>query len=162
MHRKGIGPQGLGVKGHNGYWVGDASTNSPSSGFGSGMMGMNNNSMMTPYSGGYGGMGMGGMYGMGMGGMGFGGMYGMGMGGMGMGSQWLMSFNQLLFGIQSVVFSLGQAVQIVGMNAQQIRHVYESVRGMVENALVKVDFLLVNYNSYTMPSAYPTVIYKDS
>jgi hypothetical protein len=94
--------------------------------YGSGM------GMMTPYGG------MGGMYGMG--GMGLGGMYGMGMGGgmgmgMGMGSQWLMSFNQLLFGIQSVVFSLGQAVQIVGMNAQQIRHVYESVKGMVENAL---------------------------
>lgn len=29
MQRKGIGPQGLGVKGHNGYWFGDASTNSP-------------------------------------------------------------------------------------------------------------------------------------
>jgi hypothetical protein len=26
---KGIGPQGLGVKGHNGFWVGDASTVSP-------------------------------------------------------------------------------------------------------------------------------------
>jgi hypothetical protein len=25
---KGIGPQGLGVKGHNGFWVGDASTKS--------------------------------------------------------------------------------------------------------------------------------------
>jgi hypothetical protein len=24
MQRRGIGPQGLGVKGHNGYWVGDA------------------------------------------------------------------------------------------------------------------------------------------
>ena len=24
MTRKGIGPQGLGVKGHNGFWVGDA------------------------------------------------------------------------------------------------------------------------------------------
>lgn len=29
MQRKGIGPQGLGVKGHNGYWVGDASTTPP-------------------------------------------------------------------------------------------------------------------------------------
>jgi hypothetical protein len=29
MQRRGIGPQGLGVKGHNGYWVGDASTTSP-------------------------------------------------------------------------------------------------------------------------------------
>lgn len=29
MNTKGIGPQGLGVKGHNGFWVGDASTASP-------------------------------------------------------------------------------------------------------------------------------------
>lgn len=27
MGAKGIGPQGLGVSGHNGFWVGDASTN---------------------------------------------------------------------------------------------------------------------------------------
>jgi hypothetical protein len=29
MNTKGIGPQGLGVKGHNGFWIGDASTKSP-------------------------------------------------------------------------------------------------------------------------------------
>ena len=29
MNAKGIGPQGLGVKGHNGFWVGYASTVSP-------------------------------------------------------------------------------------------------------------------------------------
>lgn len=91
-------------------------------GYGGGMMGMG----MMP--GMYGGMGM---YGMGMG-MG---MYGGGM----MGSQWLFSLNQFLFGIQSVVFSLGQAVQIVGMNAQQIRHVYDSMKGMVENAVGQVN-----------------------
>mmetsp|Transcript_20532 Transcript_20532/g.39568 ORF Transcript_20532/g.39568 Transcript_20532/m.39568 type:complete len:345 (+) Transcript_20532:1451-2485(+) len=93
--------------------------------------------------GGYGGMGYGGgmmgmgmMPGMGMYGMGMGmGMYGGGM----MGSQWLFSLNQFLFGIQSVVFSLGQAVQIVGMNAQQIRHVYDSMKGMVENAVGQVN-----------------------
>ncbi|KAL7470890.1 hypothetical protein ACHAXS_011171 [Conticribra weissflogii] len=93
-----------------------------SMGYGGGMMGMG----MMP--GMYGGMGM---YGMGMG-MG---MYGGGM----MGSQWLFSLNQFLFGIQSVVFSLGQAVQIVGMNAQQIRHVYDSMKGMVENAVGQVN-----------------------
>jgi len=27
MSTKGIGPQGLGVSGHNGFWVGDASNN---------------------------------------------------------------------------------------------------------------------------------------
>lgn len=84
-----------------------------------------------------GGMGMMGMM-PGMYGLGGMGMYG---GGGMMGSQWLMSLNQFLFGVQSVVFSLGQAVQIVGMNAQQIRHVYESVKGMVENALGQVNKL---------------------
>merc|ERR1712071_281384 len=59
------------------------------------------------------------------------------MGGM-MGMPWIMSLNQFLFGIQSVVFSLGQAVQIVGMNASQIKNVYDSVKGMVENALGQV------------------------
>ena len=97
----------------------------------------NNNplAMMPSYGMGLGMGGMG-MYGMGMG-MGMGGMYGGGMygGGGGMGSQWLMSLNSALFGIQSVVFSLGQAVQIVGMNAQQIRHVYDGIRGMLESAL---------------------------
>ena len=30
MNTKGIGPQGLGIKGHNGFWVGDASNNEDS------------------------------------------------------------------------------------------------------------------------------------
>lgn len=29
MNTKGIGPQGLGIKGHNGLWIGDASSKSP-------------------------------------------------------------------------------------------------------------------------------------
>jgi hypothetical protein len=29
MNTRGIGPQGLGVKGHNGLWIGDASAKSP-------------------------------------------------------------------------------------------------------------------------------------
>ena len=29
MNTKGIGSQGLGVKGHNGLWIGDASIKSP-------------------------------------------------------------------------------------------------------------------------------------
>jgi hypothetical protein len=94
-----------------------------------GMGGMNSSMMMSPYSMGMGGMGMmGGMYG------------GMGMGmGMGMGSQWLTSLNQCLFGFQSLIFSLGQAVQIVGMNAQQLHHVYDSLKGMIENAVGQVN-----------------------
>jgi len=94
-----------------------------------GSMGMGMNSMMmSPYSMGMGGMGM-------MGGM-YGGMYG---GGMGMGSQWLTSLNQCLFGFQSLIFSLGQAVQIVGMNAQQLHHVYDSLKGMIENVVGQVN-----------------------
>lgn len=96
-----------------------------------GSMGMGMNSMMmSPYSMGMGGMGM-------MGGM-YGGMYGGGMG-MGMGSQWLTSLNQCIFGFQSLIFSLGQAVQIVGMNAQQLHHVYDSLKGMIENVVGQVN-----------------------
>jgi hypothetical protein len=29
MNVKGIGPQGLGIKGHNGLWIGDASASTP-------------------------------------------------------------------------------------------------------------------------------------
>ena len=87
------------------------------------------------------GMGMGmdgmGMMGMGRGGMGMGVIYGR-MGGGGMGSQWIMSLNQSLFGIQSVVFLLGQAVQIVWMNVQQIRQGYDSMKGIVDNTLGQV------------------------
>ena len=93
-----------------------------------GSMGMNS-MMMSPYSMGMGGMGM-------MGGM-YGGMYGGGM--YGMGSQWLTSLNQCLFGFQSLIFSLGQAVQIVGMNAQQLHHVYDSFKGMIENVVGQVN-----------------------
>ncbi|KAL3771901.1 hypothetical protein ACHAWO_010428 [Cyclotella atomus] len=78
---------------------------------------------------------MGGMYGMG-GGMFGGGMYGMGgmMGG-GMITSYMFSLNQFLFGIQSLEFSLGQAVQIVGMNAEQMKSLVGSLKEMVENAL---------------------------
>ena len=49
-----------------------------------------------------------------------------------------MSINQFVFGIQSVVFSLGQAVQIVGMNATQIQHLSEGVRKAIEVAMEHV------------------------
>ena len=106
----------------------DDTTQLNNTSYGMGMGGMNS-MMMSPYSMGMGGMGM-------MGGM-YGGMYG-GMG-MGMGSQWLTSLNQCLFGFQSLIFSLGQAVQIVGMNAQQLHHVYDSIKGMIENVLGQVN-----------------------
>ena len=64
------------------------------------------------------------------------GMGGMGMGGYGYGSPMLgsplmgiggplNSLNQFLFSIQNVIFSLSQAVQIVGMNAQGLQQLLE-------------------------------------
>ena len=94
--------------------------------------------------GSYGGMGGMGMGGMGMGGMGMmGGMggYGMGMGGMGMGMMGgmgmgpIFTLNQYLFGFQSLIFSLGQAINIVGMNTQALHHLYDQIMGMLDQGL---------------------------
>ena len=55
----------------------------------------------------------------------------------------------VVFGIQSVVFSLGQAVQIVGMNATQIQQLSEGVRKAIETAIghVQKKLLAVRYNT---------------
>jgi len=84
------------------------------------------------------GMGYGSPYGMGMGGMGMGmGMSPMGMGmGMGMGGGPISSLNQFLFGFQTLIFSLGQAFQIVGMNTQAMHQLYDQAMGMLDQALV--------------------------
>lgn len=102
----------------------------------------------SPYGGG--GYGAGGMYGGGMygGGMYGGGMYGGGMNSMyggyggGMMSPYgmmsagpLSGLNQLLFSVQSVIFSLSQAVNIIGMNTQGLRQLMESVAGMFDHAV---------------------------
>lgn len=109
------------------------SPNNNMSSYGGGGMGM--------YGGGGGGMyggggGMGGMYGGGgMGGMGMmGSPYGMSpmMGGMG---GPLSNLNQFLFGIQNVLSSLGQAVQIVGMNTQAVKQLLEAATGMFDHAV---------------------------
>lgn len=87
--------------------------------------------------GGGGGMGMG-MYGAGGG-------FGGGMGGM-MGSPYsygmppmmggpLSGLNQFLFGIQNVLSSLGQAVQIVGMNTQAVQQLLEAATAMFDHAV---------------------------
>ena len=82
------------------------------------------------------GMGYGSPYGMGMGGMGMG-MSPMGMGmGMGMGGGPISSLNQFLFGFQTLIFSLGQAFQIVGMNTQAMHQLYDQAMGMLDQALV--------------------------
>lgn len=88
--------------------------------------------------------------GMGMGGLGMG---GMGMGGYGYGSPMLgsplmgiggplNSLNQFLFSIQNVIFSLSQAVQIVGMNAQGLQQLLESGTAMFDHIIASVHELV--------------------
>jgi len=43
--------------------------------------------------------------------------------------------NQFLFGIQSVIFSLGQAVQIMGMNTQAVHQLLDTATTMFDHAL---------------------------
>jgi hypothetical protein len=50
----------------------------------------------------------------------------------------LFTLNQFLFSFQSVIFSIGQAVQIVGMNTQQLHHLYEQIMGMLDQALAMI------------------------
>lgn len=86
---------------------------------------LNSTALMSPYGGG-------GMYGGGM----YGSMYGGG--GMMMPPMLggpLSGLNQFLFGVQTVLFSLGQAVQIVGMNTQAFQQLLESATTMLDHAL---------------------------
>mmetsp|Transcript_2986 Transcript_2986/g.4395 ORF Transcript_2986/g.4395 Transcript_2986/m.4395 type:complete len:214 (-) Transcript_2986:275-916(-) len=94
-----------------------------------------------PYGGGYGGgMYGGGIYGSSM----MGGMYGGGLHGGGAMSPYgygsmphgpLSNLNQFLFGVQNAVFSLGQAVQIIGMNTQAIQQLLDSASTMLDHAI---------------------------
>jgi hypothetical protein len=110
--------------------------------YGPGSM-MLSNPMMSSYGGASGGMfGSSGYYGAGVYG---GGGYGMfppsmmmmgGYGGVGNGLMGpISSLNQFLFGVQTVIFSLGQAVQIVSMNASAIHQLLESATAMFDHAL---------------------------
>ena len=47
----------------------------------------------------------------------------------------LSGLNQLLFSVQSVIFSLSQAVNIIGMNTQGLRQLMESVTAMFDHAV---------------------------
>lgn len=47
----------------------------------------------------------------------------------------MSSLNQFLFGVQSVIFSLSQAVQIIGMNTEAVKHLFESVSAMFDHAV---------------------------
>jgi hypothetical protein len=46
----------------------------------------------------------------------------------------MSSLNQFLFGVQNVIFSLSQAVQIIGMNTEAVKHLFESVSAMFDHA----------------------------
>jgi hypothetical protein len=93
---------------------------------------MGGSSMMYNGGGAYGGMsgfgGMGALGGMGAGMMGSS-YYGGGMGGP------FSGLNQFLFGVQNVISSLGQAVQIIGMNTQALSQLLESGTTMVDHAI---------------------------
>jgi len=47
----------------------------------------------------------------------------------------LSGLNQFLFGVQNVVFSLSQAVQILGMNTQALQQLLDTATTMLEQAL---------------------------
>lgn len=48
----------------------------------------------------------------------------------------LSNLNQYLFGIQNVVFSLTQAVQMLGMNQQALQQAFDSLTSMFDHAIV--------------------------
>jgi hypothetical protein len=45
------------------------------------------------------------------------------------------SLNQFLYGIQTVVFSLSQAVQLLGMNQQVLQQAFDSLSSMMDHAI---------------------------
>ena len=47
----------------------------------------------------------------------------------------LGGFNQFLFGVQNVIFSLSQAVQILGMNTQALKQLLETVMTTFDHAV---------------------------
>eukprot|EP00568_Trieres_chinensis_P008882 CAMPEP_0183309702 /NCGR_PEP_ID=MMETSP0160_2-20130417/25496_1 /TAXON_ID=2839 ORGANISM="Odontella Sinensis, Strain Grunow 1884" /NCGR_SAMPLE_ID=MMETSP0160_2 /ASSEMBLY_ACC=CAM_ASM_000250 /LENGTH=345 /DNA_ID=CAMNT_0025473767 /DNA_START=60 /DNA_END=1097 /DNA_ORIENTATION=+ len=66
--------------------------------------------------------------------------YGMGMGmGHGMMGGPFSGLNNFLFGFQSAVFSLGQAMQILGMNTQALHQLFNTAMSMFDNALTMLN-----------------------
>lgn len=60
---------------------------------------------------------------------------------MGMGGP-LISLNQFLYSVQNVIFSLSQAVQIVGMNAQGLKQLLESATAMFDHIIASLHELV--------------------
>jgi len=59
----------------------------------------------------------------------------MGMGMNTMGLPYLSGLNQMVFNVQNIIFSISQAVQIVGANQQALQHAWESLNQMVDHAV---------------------------
>lgn len=59
----------------------------------------------------------------------------MGMGMNTMGLPYLSGFNQMVYNVQNIIFSLSQAVHVVGANQEALHHAWESLNQMVENAV---------------------------
>ena len=90
-----------------------------------------NSSMFSPY-----GLGTAGMMGM----YSYGSPYGM-MGSPMMTAGPFSGLYQALFGFQNVIFSLGQVVQILGMNQQAMQQVFESISSMLDQAVASYNEL---------------------
>lgn len=61
---------------------------------------------------------------------------GMGMGMNTMGLPYLSGLNQMVFNVQNIIFSISQAIQLVGSNQEALQHAWESLNQMVDNAVV--------------------------
>lgn len=55
--------------------------------------------------------------------------------GTGVGLGALSNLNQFLFSVQTIIFSLGQAVQIIGMNTQALHQLYDQAVSMLDHGL---------------------------
>jgi len=55
---------------------------------------------------------------------------------MGMDLPYLSGLNQMVYSIQSIVFSISQAIHMVGTNQQVLQHAWESLNKMVDNAVL--------------------------
>ena len=96
-----------------------------------GLNGVSNTSMLSPY--GLGNAGMMGMYS-------YGSPYGM-MGSPMMTGGPFSGLYQALFGFQNVIFSIGQVVQILGMNQQAMHQVFDSISSMLDHAVASYNEL---------------------
>ena len=60
----------------------------------------------------------------------------MGMGMNTIGLPYLSGLNQMVFNIQNIIFSISQAIHVVGANQQSLQHTWESLNQMVDHAVL--------------------------